>query len=118
MPYGFILNNPTSKHNYPIYVHNKRYVSGQVKEPRSVLVTYIKYSLNYTTVTGTQRKGQPECNIPVMVGRRSQSYSIIMPEQWKSLQRDTNSEFSVNEALAELGDINLVGCYVTIGMFT
>ncbi|KAF8259936.1 hypothetical protein EI94DRAFT_1706684 [Lactarius quietus] len=61
------------------------------------------------TVTGTQLKGAVECTVPVMVGRRSRHYSTITAEQWRTLRRDSSSEFAVNEALADLGDIRLTG---------
>ncbi|KAF8258039.1 hypothetical protein EI94DRAFT_1816235 [Lactarius quietus] len=113
-PYGFIPNDPSSHHYYPIYVPNEWYVNGKVAEPRAVLATYIKYSPDFSTVTGTQHKGASERTVPIMVGRRSCHYSTIIKAQWKTLQQESNSKFTVNEALVDLGDIHLIGevnCY-------
>ncbi|KAF8274211.1 hypothetical protein EI94DRAFT_1794428 [Lactarius quietus] len=108
-PYGFIPNEPSSCHYYPIYVLNERYVSGEVAKPRAVLATYIKYSPDFTMVTRTQCKGAPEHTVPIMVGRCSRHYSTITDMQWKTLQWESDSEFAVNEALADLEDICLIG---------
>src|SRR6266702_3435109 len=74
-PVGFIPNDPLGHMFYPIYVKNPAYRptrSGH-EGRRLHLAPYIKYSLDYTMVFGTNGKGQEIRSTPVYVGRRSSS---------------------------------------------
>jgi hypothetical protein len=52
VPVGFVPNNRDGRHFYPIYVRNPKFGKWDL-EPKMVIASYIKYSLNYTQVTGS-----------------------------------------------------------------
>ena len=66
-PVGFILNDPESRHYYPIYVPNPQYGKWDEEEPM-VVARYICYSPDYLHVTGCNSKAYPRNTIPVYIG--------------------------------------------------
>jgi hypothetical protein len=74
-----------------------------------VIATYIKYSLDYTSVTGSMGQGQEERTLPVQVGRRAQYYAAMTTAMWRDLERGSSKEFAVNNCLADIGDAHIIG---------
>jgi hypothetical protein len=74
-----------------------------------MLAPYIQYSSDYTKVTGTEGVGFERRTIPVYIGKRARHFQKMTTEKWRYLRRDTDTEFTVNEALAEIGDPKLTG---------
>jgi len=110
-PVGFIPNDPLGRMFYPIYVKNPAYRptrSGH-EGRRLRLAPYIKYSLDYTMVFGTNGKGHEIRSTPVYVGRRARSPAHMTPAMWKELEEGAPQEFVVNEALMVEGDPRLHG---------
>ena len=66
-PVSFIINNPESRHYYPVYVPNLQYGKWDEEESR-VVAKYIRYSPEYLFVTGCNSKAYPEKTIPVHIG--------------------------------------------------
>ena len=73
-----------------------------------VMAKYIWYSPEYLFVTGCNGKAYPEKTIPVYIGQKSNHYSHMNPMMWKELRRGSPQEFIVNEAVADLGDPQVV----------
>jgi hypothetical protein len=107
-PVGFVPNNRDGRHFYPIYVCNPRFGKWDL-EPKMVIATYIKYSLDYTNVTGSMGQGQEECTLPVQVGWRAQYYAAMTTAMWRDLERGSSKEFAVNDCLADIGDARIIG---------
>ena len=74
-----------------------------------MIAPYIQYSPDFTKVTGTKGVGFKRRTIPVYIGRRSRVAQKMTMEKWKYLRRDTDTEFVVNDALAEIRDPRLTG---------
>ena len=106
-PVGFIINDPESRHYYPVYVPNLQYGKWDEEEPM-VVAKYIRYGPEYLFVTGCNGKAYPEKTIPVYIGRKSNHYRHMNPTMWKELRRGSLQEFIVNEAVADLGDPRVV----------
>jgi hypothetical protein len=107
-PIGFVPNNRDGRHFYPIYVCNPKYGKWDL-EPKMVIATYIKYSLDYTSVTGSMGQGQEERTLPVQVGRRAQYYTAMTTAMWRDLERGSSKEFAVNDCLADISDARITG---------
>jgi hypothetical protein len=107
-PVGYIPNTPHSKHFYPIYVTTKKYRE-EGTGPRIVIAPFIKYNPNYMYVFGTEGEGCEIRNVPVQVGRRAQHYERMTGAKWRDLRKGDIREFTINEALEDLGDIRLKG---------
>jgi hypothetical protein len=107
-PPGFIPNSRDGRLFYPVYVKDSNYdaTSGG---SRTMLAPYIQYSSDYTKVTGTEGMGFERRTIPVYIGKRARHFQKMTTEKWRYLRRDTDTEFTVNEALAEIGDPKLTG---------
>jgi hypothetical protein len=105
---GFIPNNRDGRHFYPIYMRNPKFGKWDL-EPKMVIASYIKYSLNYTSVTGSMGQGQEECTLPVQVGCRAQYYATMTTAMWRDLERGSSKEFAVNDCLADIGDTHIIG---------
>jgi hypothetical protein len=107
-PPGFIPNCRDGRLFYPVYVKDSNYdaTSGG---SRTMLAPYIQYSSDYTKVTGTEGMGFERRTIPVYIGKRARHFQKMTTEKWRYLRRDTDTEFTVNEALAEIGDPKLTG---------
>ena len=106
-PVGFIINDPESRHYYPIYVPNPQYGKWDEEEPM-VVARYIWYSTDYLHVTGCNGKAYPEKTIPVFIGRKSNSWRHMNPMMWAVLQRGSPQQFVIDEAIADLGDPRVV----------
>ena len=74
-----------------------------------MLASFIKYTTDYTHVSGMMGIGHEIRTIPVVVGRRACFYEKVSVEQWRQLQRGNEHEFVVNKVLAQLGDLRLTG---------
>jgi hypothetical protein len=107
-PVGFVPNNRDGRHFYPIYVHNLKFGKWDL-EPKMVIATYIKCSLDYTSITGSMGQGQEERTLPVQVGHRAQYYAAMTTAMWRDLERGSSKEFAVNDCLADIGDSRLIG---------
>jgi hypothetical protein len=107
-PPGFIPNSRDGRLFYPVYVKDSNYdaTAGGI---RTMLAPYIQYSSDYTKVTGTEGVGFERRTIPVYIGKRARHFQKMTTEKWRYLRRDTDTEFTVNEALAEIGDPKLTG---------
>jgi hypothetical protein len=75
-PTGFVPNNIDGRHFYPIYVKNPKYSKWDL-EPKMVVTEYIRYSIDYTEVTGTMGQGHKQRTTPVQVGRRACYYAAM-----------------------------------------
>jgi hypothetical protein len=106
-PVGFVPNNRDGRHFYPIYVRNPKFGKWDL-EPKMVIANYIKYSLNYTSVTGSMGQGQEEHTLPVQVGCRAQYYAAMTTAMWRDLERGSSKEFAVNDCLADIGDARII----------
>ena len=106
-PVGFVINDPESRHYYPVYVPNPQYGQWDEEEPM-VVAKYIWYSPEYLFVTGCNGKAYPEKTIPVYIGRMSNHYHRMNPTMWKELRRNSPQEFMVNEAAVDLGDPQVI----------
>ena len=106
-PVGFIINDPESRHYYPVYVPNPQYGKWDEEEPM-VVARYIRYSPDYLFVDGCNGKAYPVRTIPVFIGRKSNSYRRMNPTMWAVLQRGSPQQFIVDEAIADLGDPRVV----------
>ena len=71
-PPGYLINDPQSRHFYPVYLSNPDYSnsSGNTK-PRMVLAKYIKYSTDYRYAYGMLKKDREVRDTPVQIGRRA-----------------------------------------------
>jgi hypothetical protein len=98
----------TDRNIYPIYVCNPKFSKWDL-EPKMVIVSYIKYSLDYTSVTNSMGQGQEAHTLPVQVGRRAQYYAAMMAAMWRDLERGSSKEFAVNDCLADIGDARIIG---------
>ena len=107
-PVGYIINDPESRHYYPVYVPNLMYGNWDVEE-LMVVAKYIRYSPDYLHVSGCNGKAYKERTIPVYIGRKSNHYRRMNPTMWKELRRDSPQEFLVNEVVADLGDVRVTG---------
>ena len=85
-PVGFILNDPESRHYYPVYVPNPQYGKWD-EEELMVVARYIRYDPDYLHVTGCNGKAYPEKTIPVFIGRKSNSWRRMNPTMWAVFQR-------------------------------
>jgi hypothetical protein len=108
VPVRFVPNNRDGRHFYPIYVHNLKFGKWDL-EPKMVIAMYIKYSLDYTSVTGSMGQGQEERTLPVQVGHRAQYYATMTTAMWRDLERGSSKEFAVNDYLADIGDACIIG---------
>ena len=106
-PVGFIINDPESRHYYPVYIPNPQYGKWDEEEPM-VMAKYIWFSPEYLFVTGCNGKAYPERTIPVYIGRKSNHYCRMNPTMWNELRRNSPQEFMINEAVADLGDPRVV----------
>ena len=106
-PVGFVVNDPESCHYYPVYIPNPRYGKWDKEEPR-VVAKYIRYSPEYLFVTGCNGKAYLERTIPVYIGRKSNYHHHMNPTMWKEFRRNSPQEFMINEAVADLGDPQVV----------
>ena len=106
-PVGFIINDPESRHYYPVYVPNPQYGKWDEEEPM-VVAKYIRYHPEYLFVTGCNGKAYLERTIPVYIGRKSNHHRHMNPTMWKELRRNSPQEFVINEAVADLGDPRVV----------
>ncbi len=72
---------------YPICIKNPNYhpTRNGHEGRRLHLAPYIKYSLDYTMVFGTNGKGQEIQSTPVYVGRRSSSPVHMTLAMWKDV---------------------------------
>ena len=102
-PVGFIINDPESRHYYPVYIPNPQYGKWDEEEPM-VVARYIQYSTDYLHVTGCNGKAYPEKTIPVFIGQKSNSWRCMNPTMWVVLQRGSPQQFIINKAIADLGD--------------
>ena len=107
-PTGYLINDPTSCHFYPIYLNNPSF-GIECSQPRMILAKFLKYSTDYQYAYGMLKKGGEVCNTPVQVGRRAHSYMHMMEAQWRDLMRGNEKEFAINKALLEMGDLRLLG---------
>jgi hypothetical protein len=107
-PVGFVPNNRDGRHFYPIYLRNPKYGKWDM-EPKMVMATYIKYSLDYTSVTGSMGQGQEERTLPVQVGRRARYYTAMTAAMWRDLERGSSKEFAINDCLADISDARITG---------
>jgi hypothetical protein len=107
-PVGFVPNNRDGRHFYPIYMRNPKFGQWDL-EPKMVIASYIKYALNYTTVTGSMGQGHEERTLPVQVGHRAQYYAAMTTAMWRDLERGSSKEFAVNNCLADIGDACIIG---------
>jgi hypothetical protein len=107
-PPGFIPNSRDGWLFYPVYVKDSNY-NPETGRSRTMLAPYIQYSTDYTKVTGTEGMGFEWRTIPVYIGKRAHHFQKMTTEKWRYLCRDTDTEFTVNEALAEIGDPKLTG---------
>src|ERR1700761_6719743 len=107
-PPGYLLNDPQSRHFYPIYLTNPQFGTTR-EEPQMILAKYIKYSTNYHYTYSMLKKGGEVCNIPIKVGRRTRHYTRMTENNWHDLMRGNEKEFAVNKALSEMGDLRLTG---------
>ena len=106
-PVGFIINDPDSRHYYPVYVPNPLYGKWDEEEPM-VVAKYIWYHPDYLFVTGCNGRAYPERTIPVYIGRKSNHHRRMNPTMWKEFRRNSPQEFMINEAVADLGDPRVV----------
>ena len=106
-PVGFIINDPESRHYYPVYVPNPQYGKWDEEEPM-VVARYIHYSPDYLSVDECNGKAYPVRTIPVYIGRKSNSYRRMNPTMWEVFQRGSPCQFIIDEAIADLGDPRVV----------
>ena len=106
-PVGFIVNDPESRHYYPVYVPNPQYRKWD-EEELMVVAKYIWYHPDYLFVTGCNGKAYPERTIPVYIGRKSNHHRRMNPTMWREFRRNSPQEFMINEAVADLGDPRVV----------
>jgi hypothetical protein len=107
-PVGFVPNNRDGRHFYPIYVCNLKFSKWDL-EPKMVIATYIKYSLDNTNITGLMGQGHEERTLPVQVGRMAKYYATMTTAMWRDLERGSSKEFTVNDCLADMGDARITG---------
>jgi hypothetical protein len=74
-----------------------------------MLAPYIQYSSDYTKVMGTEGMGFECRTIPVYIGKRARHFQKMTTEKWRYLHCDTDTEFAVNKAMAEISDPKLTG---------
>ena len=99
-PVSFIINDPESRHYYPVYVPNPQYGKWD-EEELMVVARYICYSPDYLSVTGCNGKAYPEKTIP-------NGYRRMNPTMWGVFQWGSPHQFVINEAIADLGDPQVV----------
>ena len=68
------------------------------------MAPYIKYSADYTQVTGSTGEGTQECSCPVQVDRRVPTHAPMTPIKWRHLRSRNEREFTINMALAQIND--------------
>jgi hypothetical protein len=107
-PPGFIHNSRDGRLFYPVYVKDFNYDTA-AGGSRTMLAPYIQYSSDYTKVTGTEGMGFKHRTIPVYIGKRARHFQKMTTEEWRYLRHDTDVEFTVNEALVEIGNPKLTG---------
>jgi hypothetical protein len=101
-PAGFIVNDPDSRHYYPMY-------RSWDKQDHTKVARYIQYKSNYTYVTGTEGQGYSQCTIPVYIGRQTCHYAPMTASKWREFTQGTPQEFIMNEVVAEMGDPRIIG---------
>ena len=74
-----------------------------------MITPYIKDSPDFTKVMGTEGVGFKHRTIPVYIRRRSRAVQKMTMEKWRYLHHDTDTEFVVNDTLAEIGNPRLTG---------
>ena len=74
-----------------------------------MLAKYIKYSMDYRYAFGMLKKGGEICDTPVQIGRRARHFMHMTEANWRDLMRGNEKEFAINEALMEMGDLQLWG---------
>jgi hypothetical protein len=102
-PAGFIVNDPDSRHYYPVYVPNPMYGNWD-EQDRTKVARYIQYKPDYMYVTGTEGQGYSQCTILVYIGRQTHHYAPMTASKWQEFARGAPQEFIVNKAVAEMGD--------------
>jgi hypothetical protein len=107
-PAGFIVNDPDSRHYYPVYVPNPMYRNWD-EQDRTKVARYIQYQTDYTYVTGTDGQGYSRRTIPVYIGRQTNRYAPMTSSKWREFARGALQEFIINEAVAEMGDPRIIG---------
>jgi hypothetical protein len=80
-PAGFIVNDPDSRHYYPMYIPNPMYGNWDEQDHTKV-ARYIQYKSDYTYVTGTEGQGYSQRTIPVYIGRQTRHYSPMTASKW------------------------------------
>jgi hypothetical protein len=81
-PAGFIVNDPDSRHYYPMYIPNPMYRNWDEQDHTKV-ARYIQYKSDYTYVTGTEGQGYSQHTIPVYIGRQTRHYSPMTASKWR-----------------------------------
>ena len=107
-PVGFIPNDPTSRHYYPIYVPNPLFGKWD-EQDRTKVAKYIQYNVDYTYVTGTEGRGYTQRTTPVYIGRRANTRSPMTKAKWEDFKRGSPREFVINEAIADMADPRIIG---------
>ena len=107
-PASFIPNDHEGHNFYPVFVKDSHYDSA-AGESHTMITPFIQYSPDFTKVTGTEGVGFEHWTIPVYIRRRSRAAQKMTTEKWKYLCHDMDTEFVVNKALAEIGDLRLTG---------
>ena len=115
-PPGFINNNPEHPFYYLIYVRNPSYRAnqGDWTHQRLIVAPYIKYSANYTMVTGSAGRGMETRSCPVQINRRVPTHHPMTLLKWKHLRNGNEREFGVNMVLAQINNLKFHGevtCY-------
>ena len=105
-PPGFITNNPDHPFYYRIYVRNPLYRAneGDWTHKRLIVAPYIKYSTDYTHVTGSAGEGTQTCSCPVQIDRRVPTHAPMTPVKWRHLRNSNEREFAINMALTQIND--------------
>ena len=110
-PVGFIHNDPEHPFYYPIYVNNPAYVRTENTwtNERLIIAPYIKYSTDYTMVTGSAGGRYETRTIAVQLAKRVASYEPMTTSKWSHLRRDSDREFAINAAMERINDPRLTG---------
>ena len=115
-PPGYITNNPEHPFYYCIYVRNPLYCAnqGDWTHERLIVAPFIKYSADYTMVTGCAGRGMETRSCPVQIDRRVPTHHPMTPLKGKHLRNGNEREFGINMALAQMNDPKFHGeinCY-------
>ena len=116
LPPGYITNNPEHPFYYRIYVRNPAYRAnqGDWTQERLIVAPFIKYSTDYTHVTGSAGRGLETRSCPVLIDRRVPTHHPMTALKWKHLRNGSEREFGINMALAQMNDPKFHGeinCY-------